>query len=264
MSDDNITLNLPQRHSKILTLLQQHGKISVTQLAEILKVSEVTIRKDLSFLEQQKKLYRTHGSAILISPYIGDRHISEKEKKNITEKQAIGKAAAGLIEPEDSIIIASGTTMTYFAREITPVGRLTVITSSVPVTQILSQHSQVDVMQLGGITRNSSVSVVGPFAEQMLSNFNCSKLFLGVDGIDIDLGLTTTNMLEAQLNKVMMGTAQKVIVLADSTKFGRRGFSKICDIGAVDLIITDRGIPQLYIDEFNRQGIEVITVGEQQ
>lgn len=258
--EDNSTLSLPQRHSKILSLLQQHGNIPVTQLAEIFKVSEVTIRKDLSYLEQQKKLFRTHGSAILISPYIGDRHISEKEKKNISEKQAIGKAAAQFIEPEDCIIIASGTTMTYFAREIVPKGRLTVITASVPVTQILSQHIQLDVMQLGGITRNSSVSVVGPFAEQMLSNFNCSKLFMGVDGIDIDFGLTTTNMLEAQLNRVMMDTSQKVIILADSTKFGRRGFSKICDIEAVDLIITDKGIPQLYIDEFNRKGIEVIIV----
>lgn len=253
-------LSLPERHARILAMLQQHGSIAVTQLADTFKVSEVTIRKDLSYLEQQKKLYRTHGSAILISPYIGDRHINEKEKKNVAEKQEIGKAAASLITRDDSIIIASGTSLTYFAREIQPKGKLTVITSSVPVTSILSQHSHVDVMQLGGITRNSSVSVVGPFAEQMLSNFNCSKLFLGVDGIDLDFGLTTTNMLEAQLNRVMMDTAQKVIVLADSTKFGRRGFSKICDLESVDRIITDSGIPQPYLDGLNKQGIEVTVV----
>jgi len=260
MTKTNESLPLPERHAKILAMLQQHGSIAVTQLADAFKVSEVTIRKDLSYLEEQKKLYRTHGSAILISPYIGDRHIHEKEKKNIAEKQGIGRAAAGLITPGDSIIIASGTTVTYFAREIQPQGRLTVITSSVPVTAILSQHSQVDVMQLGGITRNSSVSVVGPFAEQMLANFNCSKLFLGVDGIDLDFGLTTTNMLEAQLNKVMMNTSQQVVVLADSTKFGRRGFSKICDLEAVDRIITDSGISPIYLDGLNRQGIEVTVV----
>ncbi|MDE6871038.1 MAG: DeoR/GlpR family DNA-binding transcription regulator [Bacteroidales bacterium] len=253
-------LSLPERHARILAMLQQNGSIAVTQLAETFKVSEVTIRKDLSYLEQQKKLYRTHGSAILISPYIGDRHINEKEKKNIAEKQAIGKAAASLVTPDDSIIIASGTTLTYFAREIQPQGKLTVITSSLPVTTILSQQSQVDLMQLGGITRNSSISVVGPFAEQMLSNFNCSKLFLGVDGIDLDFGLTTTNMLEAQLNKVMMNTSQQVVVLADSTKFGRRGFSKICDLESVDRIITDSGIPPLYLDGLNKQGIEVTVI----
>ena len=253
-------LSLPERHSRILSLLQQNGSISVTQLSELFKVSEVTIRKDLSYLEQQKKLYRTHGSAILISPYISDRHVNEKEKKNVAEKRAIGAAAAELISQDDSIIIASGTTMAFLAREIKPVGHLTVITAAVPVTQILSQHADVDVLQLGGITRSSSVSVVGPFAEQMLGNFNCSKLFVGVDGIDLDFGITTTNMMEASLNRVMIQTAQKTIVLADSSKFGRRGFSKICDLEAVDRIITDSGVQPLYLERLRERGIEVTVV----
>lgn len=92
----------------------------------------------------------------------------------------------------------------------------------------------------------------------MLGNFNCSKLFVGVDGIDLEFGLTTTNMLEAALNRVMMNAAQKVIVLADSSKFGRRGFSKICDLEAVDRIITDNGIQPLYLDRLRERGIEVI------
>ena len=104
----------------------------------------------------------------------------------MAEKRAIGAAAAELISQDDSIIIASGTTMAFLAREIKPVGHLTVITAAVPVTQILSQHADVGVLQLGGITRSSSVSVVGPFAEQMLRHFNCSKLFVGVDGIDLE------------------------------------------------------------------------------
>lgn len=87
-SGEENNLSLPERHGRILALLQQYGSISVTQLSERFRVSEVTIRKDLSFLEQQKKLYRTHGSAILISPYISDRHVNEKEKKNVAEKQA--------------------------------------------------------------------------------------------------------------------------------------------------------------------------------
>ena len=135
---EDTVLSLPERHNRILMLLQQQGSLSVTQLSEQFRVSEVTIRKDLSYLEQQKKLYRTHGSAILISPYISDRHVSEKEKKNVPEKRAIGAAGAALISRDDSIVIASGTTMAFLAREIHPVGHLTVITSSVPVTQILS------------------------------------------------------------------------------------------------------------------------------
>ena len=247
-------LSLPERHSRILSLLQQNGSISVTQLSELFKVSEVTIRKDLSYLEQQ------NGSAILISPYISDRHVNEKEKKNVAEKRAIGAAAAALVSQDDSIIIASGTTMAFLAREIKPVGRLTVITAAVPVTQILSQHADVDVIQLGGITRSSSVSVVGPFAEAMLRNFNCSKLFVGVDGIDTEFGLTTTNVLEASLNDAMINAAQKVVVLADSSKFGRRGFSKICDLEAVDRIITDSGVQPLYLERLRERGIEVTVV----
>ena len=234
-SGEENNLSLPERHGRILALLQQYGSISVTQLSERFRVSEVTIRKDLSFLEQQKKLYRTHGSAILISPYISDRHVN-------------------------SIIIASGTTMAFLAREIKPQGRLTVITASVPVTQILSQDPDVDVIQLGGITRSSSVSVVGPFAEQMLRSFNCSKLFIGVDGIDPDFGLTTTNMLEASLSRAMIDAAQKVVVLADSSKFGRRGFSKICDLESVDRIITDNRVQPLYLDRLRERGIEVTVV----
>lgn len=253
-------LSLPERHNRILMLLQQNGSISVTQLAELFKVSEVTIRKDLSYLEQQKKLYRTHGSAILISPYISDRHVNEKEKKNVAEKQAIGAAAASLLSRDDSIIIASGTTMAFLAREIEPVGHLTVITAAVPVTSILSQNTHIDVIQLGGITRSSSVSVVGPFAEEMLGHFNCSKLFMGVDGIDMECGLTTTNMLEATLNGAMMNAAQKVIVLADSSKFGRRGFSKICDVDSVDMIITDNKIQPHFLDQLRERGIEVTVV----
>ena len=258
--EEESLLSLPERHSRILALLQQHGSISVTQLAEMFKVSEVTIRKDLSYLESQKKLYRTHGSAILISPYISDHHVNEKEKRNVAEKRAIGTEAARLLEHDDSVIIASGTTVAFLAHEIEPVGRLTVITSSVPVTSILSQKSNIDVIQLGGITRSSSVSVVGPFAEEMLKHFNCSKLYMGVDGIDLECGLTTTNLLEAALNGVMINSAQKVIVLADSSKFGRRGFSRICSLDSVDMVITDSKAQPYFLEALRERGIEVRVV----
>lgn len=219
--------SLPERHGRILALLQQHGSISVTQLSERFRVSEVTIRKDLSFLEQQKKLYRTHGSAILISPYISDRaREREREEERGGEAGGSGRGRRRSSRRDDSDHHRVGNDDGLSGREIKPQGRLTVITASVPVTQILSQDPDVDVIQLGGITRSSSVSVVGPFAEQMLRSFNCSKLFIGVDGIDPDFGLTTTNMLEASLNRAMIDAAQKVVVLADSSKFGRRGFAR--------------------------------------
>ena len=257
---ENGNLSLPERHGRILELLHQQGSVSVTALAELLKVSEVTIRKDLSFLEAQKKLYRAHGSAILISPYISDRHVNEKEKQSVGEKRAIGLAAASLITQDDSIIIASGTTMLFFARELETRGKLTVITASVPVTSILSQNLNIDVVELGGVVRNSSVSVVGHFAEEMLKHSSCSKLYLGFDGIDPDFGYTTTNMMEAKLNRVMMAAAEKTIILADGSKFGRRGFSKICYLEDVDQIITDRTAQTRYLNEIRDRGIEVTVI----
>ena len=249
-----------ERQSLILDLLMQQDSLLVTDLSEQLNVSSVTIRKDLTELEKKKKLYRNHGKAILIDPYSENKNVSEKERLYVEEKRLIGAAAAQLVTPRDSILIASGTTVHALARNIHTTDKLTVITASLEVARILANDNNVDIIELGGILRHSSLSVVGKYAESALSDFSCSKLFIGVDGIDLDFGITTTNMMEASLNRVMIQTAQKTIVLADSSKFGRRGFSKICDLEAVDRIITDNGIQPLYLDRLRERGIEVIVV----
>lgn len=231
-----------ERQSLILDLLMQQDSLLVTDLSEQLNVSSVTIRKDLTELEKKKKLYRNHGKAILIDPYSENKNVSEKERLYVEEKRLIGAAAAQLITPRDSILIASGTTVHALARNIHTTDKLTVITASLEVARILANDHNIDIIELGGILRHSSLSVVGKYAESALSDFSCSKLFIGVDGIDLDFGITTTDMMEASLNRVMIQTAQKTIVLADSSKFGRRGFSKIVDTKDVDHIITDSHI----------------------
>lgn len=256
---DSLT-SMSDRHKAILDILQVQGSVSVTDLSERLNVSEVTIRKDLTALESQNKLYRTHGRAIPISPYIGDRHVNEKEKQFVAEKRSVGKVAAGLVDENDSILIASGTTILFAAREMITKRNLTVITASVSVSSILSQNKYIDVVQLGGLVRESSVSVVGSFAEKMLGYFNCSKLFMGADGVDLEFGVTTTNMMEANLNRMMMDASQKTILLVDSSKFGKKGFSKICNIDMIDQIITDENIPQSYLENLQELGIEVTVV----
>lgn len=250
-----------ERHNLILDFLMQHNSVLVSDLSAKLNVSSVTIRKDLTELEKEKKLYRNHGKAILINPYITNRDVNEKEKFFVEEKRAIGTCAASLITPKDSILIASGTTVHYFARQIHNPDHLTVITASLQVSEILSQHPNVDIIQLGGLLRHSSLSVVSKYAEMMLTNFSCSKLYLGVDGIDLDYGITTTNLMEANLNRTMIQTAQKTIVLADSSKFGRRGFSKICDMEEVDQIITDSHVSPSIIKKIEEMGIE-LTIAE--
>ena len=255
-------MTINERHELITKELDAKGSVSVTELSMMLNVSEVTIRKDLTLLEEKNVLYRAHGKAIKINPYINDRDVNVKEKQNTIEKTAIGRVAAELIEPNDSIIIASGTTVHFLSREIHSEGggHLTVITSALNVASVLSKDPGIEVIQLGGIVRGSSLSAVGCDTERMLENFTGSKLFMGVDGFDLEYGLSTTNLLEANLNRAMIRSAQKTVVPTDSTKFGRRGFSRICDVDEVDQVITDAGIPQHILESLRRRGIEVTVV----
>ena len=247
-----------KRQAHIMEVLIKEEAMSVSELAELLDVSSVTIRKDLNELEQAGKLYRSHGKARIINPFTLNRSVSEKEKMAPEQKEAIGREAAKLIDRDDSIIIASGTTVHALARNIKPIHRLTVVTASLQVSVILSQDESNDIIQLGGMLRHSSLSVVGQYSKSILENCSFSKLFIGVDGIDFNYGFTTTDMREAELNQQMMRAAQKVIVLADSTKFGRRGFAKIGNIEDIDMIITDSGINPNVVKQIKEHGIEVI------
>ena len=247
-----------QRHEMIIEELIKHGSVLVSDLVTMLDVSAVTVRKDLTELEKGDKLYRSHGKAVLINPYINNRSVNVKEKLATDEKHAIGREAARLITRDDSIVIASGTTVHALARNIQPIHRLTVVSASLAVSNILSQHENIDIMQLGGMLRHSSLSVVGEYASLILERCSFSKLYLGVDGIDFEFGITTTDMREAALNQKMMAAAQKTIVLADSSKFGRRGFAKIADIDAVDTIVTDAGISPKTAKKVEDIGIELI------
>jgi DeoR family transcriptional regulator of aga operon len=234
--------------------------VNVLDLYKALNVSSVTIRKDLKLLEEKDLLFRTHGGATLHNPYTADRPVNVKEKLQASEKMKIGAAAAQSVEANDSIIIASGTSVLALAKNIEPKESLTVITSALNVALELMQHSNIEVVQLGGVLRKSSSSVTGPYAESILSDFSCTKLFLGVDGIDLEFGLTTTSVNEAHLNRQMIAIAQKVVILSDSTKFGKRGIGRICGIENVDRIITDDGIPKHFITQLEAAGIEVTIV----
>src|SRR5690606_25749830 len=146
------------------------------------------------------------------------------------------------------------------AKNIQPRQNLTVITSALNVALELIHHPEIEVVQLGGLLRKSSSSVTGPYAMNILADFSCSKLFLGADGIDLDYGITTANVMEAHLNREMIKGSQKTIVLADSTKFGRRGFGKICGFEEIDEIITDKGISDYNARTLEEMGIKLTVV----
>lgn len=258
MSKNNDLKYSAERQKNILEILNFQGSVSVSSLSERLGVSEVTIRKDLSVLQAENKLYRTHGRAVPICSYVVNQHMNEKEKLYSVEKMAIGRVAASLVKEKDSLLIASGTTVLYAAKEMMDLRHVTVISASVSVSSILSQNKYIDVVQLGGIVRASSVSVVGSYAENMLLNFNCSKLLMGADGVDLEYGITTTNVMEASLNQMMMKASKQTILLVDSSKFGKRGFSKIGDVSEVDIVITDSNIPEHYLNKLKELGVEII------
>jgi len=249
--------NVTERHQYILQKLNEKGSVNVLDLCNALNVSSVTIRKDLKALEDKNLLYRTHGGGTKSDPYTADRPVNEKEKINSSQKTNIGEAAARLVEPNDCVIIASGTTVLAMARNIHPRGNVTIITAALNIAAEIMHHPEIEVIHLGGILRKSSSSVTGTYAEKMLEDFSCSKLFLGVDGIDIDFGLTTTNMMEAQLNRKMIEASRKTIVLADSDKFGKRGLARICGLEEVDHIITDKNISEHMLNTLREMGIEI-------
>lgn len=246
-----------KRHQLILDKLNEQKYVTVIELCEELDVSAVTIRKDLNLLEEKGLLYRTHGGASLESPYIRDRHINEKEKIYVEEKKGIAQAAAKLIEENDTIIIASGTTLHAFAKHIQPKNKLSVITASLPVATELANFKDIEILQLGGYVRHSSVSVTGSMAETLLQQVSCDKLFIGADGVDLSYGLTTSNLPEADLNKKMMAASQKVVLLVDSSKFGKKSFAKICELEDIHEIITDKGIGPKMAQKLKEHGIKI-------
>ncbi len=253
-------MTLAERHRYILDQLEKSGLVTVSDLAKELNVTMVTVRKDLKLLEDKGLLFRSHGSATSVSPYVSDRSVQVKKLEQVEEKSRIAQKALEFLEQKDAIIIGSGTTVGVFAQVIPRNYQLTVLTAAMNVALALIDTTELELVQLGGVVRKSSSSAVGHFAEEMLKSFACSKLFLSVDGISLEHGLTTSNMMEAHLNAEMIRSVQKTIVLADSQKFGRKGFGKICELEDIDVIITDSGIPAIYREKLEEKGIELVIV----
>lgn len=250
--------NITDRHQFILEKLKKEGKVSILDLVEEMEVSGVTIRKDLKLLEDKNLLFRTRGGGSINNPYAVDRPIYEKEFINSDEKKRIAKAAIELIGQTDSIMIGSGTTVFEVARALYPSKHLTVITPALKVGLELCNRPNVEVLQLGGLIRQNSSSVAGMHAIRVLEEISCSLLFLGVDGIDIEFGISISNLAEATLNQKMIETTQTIVVVADSTKFDRRGLGRICSLEQVKYIVTDNKVSKNTIKAIEERGVKVI------
>jgi DeoR family transcriptional regulator, aga operon transcriptional repressor len=249
-----------ERRRAILELVGRDGRALVKDLARRLHASEVTIRKDVEVLHSHGLVHRTHGGVLPVQAgALTDPTLHDKEELHRTEKQRIGTAAAGLVKEGDVVILDSGTTTTCVARMLRDFTNLTIITNAVNIAAELAGGSP-EVILTGGILRKNSFSLVGPIAEETLRRLNADILFLGVDGFDVQYGLSTPNLLEAKVNRAMIDIARQVVAVCDSSKFGRRSLSLIADTSALHRTITDVQAPQSDIRMLKKIGIEVTLV----
>lgn len=249
---------ITDRHQFILQKLREESSVKIPDLIKKMKVSGVTIRKDLKTLELKRLLFRTKGGASISNPYAIERDINEKAIIKAEEKKIIAKAGLNLIGQNDSIMIGSGTTVFELAKQFYPQKKVIVITPALRVSLELYDRPNIEVLHLGGIINQTSASSAGTFTEKILDELACGVLFLGADGIDVEYGLSITNIVEASLNKKMISLAQTVVVLADSSKFEKRGVGKICNLSKIDYIVTDSKVDAATITKIEKCGVKII------
>jgi DeoR family transcriptional regulator, aga operon transcriptional repressor len=249
-----------ERRRAILEIMNRDGRVLVTELSQQFQTSQVTIRKHLELLHEQRHLHRTHGGALPSRDgALEDPTLREKEQLHRKDKLHIASAAARLVNEGQVVILDSGTTTTAVARALRNFHNLTIVTNAVNIAAELV-GTRVDVILTGGTLRKNSFSLVGPIAEETLRHLSADTLFLGVDGFDVHYGLTTPNLLESKVNRVMVEVAKRVIVVCDSSKFGRRSLSRIGPTSVVHQVITDHGIPKSDSRVLHKAGVEVTLV----
>lgn len=249
-----------ERRRAIQEMLTRDGRVLVTELARHFRTSQVTIRKDLEVLQQQHQLQRTHGGALPAREgAIEDPTLREKEQLHRKEKLHIATAAAQMVQEGQVVILDSGTTTTAIARALRGFRNLTIVTNAVNIAAELA-GTVVEVILTGGTLRKNSFSLVGPMAEETLRRLNADILFLGVDGFDVNYGLSTPNLLEAKVNRVMIEIAKRTVAVCDASKFGRRSLSLIAPTSSMHEVITDRGLAKSDLNALRKAGIEVTLV----
>ncbi|HCO68493.1 MAG TPA: DeoR/GlpR transcriptional regulator [Dysgonomonas sp.] len=233
-----------ERRAQILHKLENNPNVSVSELSKEFEVSEVTIRKDLNELKRKNLLTRVRGGAMKYpdTDSVDDIAIDRKSLFHYKEKKAIGRLAASLINENETILIDSGSTTLEIAKNLEGFQKLTIITNAVNIATELAKYKRFNIIMLGGFIRDSSLSTVGSIAESILNMFYCDKLFLGVDSISVDKGLSTTNIEEANINQTMMSISKRTIAVFDSSKFNKRNFAFIAPMDKIHTIVTDDNI----------------------
>lgn len=258
MKKENIIFT-QERQQKIVKLVNKKKRVFVNELCDLFNTSAVTIRRDLQALEEQGFIRRVHGGAISVQSLFTGLALSEKEKIRMGEKERIARYAATLVQRGDVIIIDSGSTTLQFARRLKSKSGMTIITNAMHVASELSKSDH-KIILTGGEMEPDSLTLIGPLADQSLQSITADKLFMGIDSIDFEYGLTTPSVLEARTLQEMMHASAERILLADSSKFGRKSLAVVNNITVLDKIIVDNGIASEEIKRLEKAGIKVIVV----
>jgi len=250
----------PERRDVILELLDQDGSVSVAELAGRLNVSEVTVRKDLAWLEERHHLVRTHGGAMAAGRRSSELAFEVRQALNRPEKEAIGAAAAALVHDGESICLDASTTALEVARNLTGRTELTIVTNGLRIAAELAGRPGITVLMPGGRVRWEAFSLVGSWSEPLLRNVNIQRAFVGAVGFTLDQSLTDVTEEEAQAKRAMVRAAREVVAVIDHTKWGRVAFATFCELESIGRVITDVKAPRAMVEAVRKRGVRVDVV----
>ena len=247
-----------ERRNLILEKLQDEKKVVVSELSILFDVSEETIRRDLDKLDREGMAVKSYGGAILNETAGPDMPFNVRKKRNMRGKQIIAELVDGLVQEGEHIIVDPSTTAVAIVKALKSRKRLTVITNSIEVLVELSDVSGWDVISTGGTLRENYLALVGPKAVEGICAFNADRAILSCKGLDMEKGITDTNEMFSQVKQTMLQSAKQRILAADHTKFNEVAFSQICELTAVDMVVTDIRPSREWLSYFEEKGIECL------
>ncbi|HYG21488.1 MAG TPA: DeoR/GlpR family DNA-binding transcription regulator [Verrucomicrobiae bacterium] len=245
-----------ERQKRIENYLTKVEFASLEELANHVDASVSTVRRDLTILEATGSLKRTHGGARLLTPSTDEFAFSARDTQQLSEKEAIGKACAALVQPNQSVIIDAGTTVYHAARyleEKTP----HIITNSLPVANLFAASIRLEVVLSGGVIYPRLGVLVGPLAVDAFTRIHADVAIMSGGGIALE-GISNSHGLLIDIQRAMINAAQKVIFCFDHTKFGRQSVLALCGLECIDTIVTDKAAPMELVEQFRARDIEVV------
>ncbi|MDJ0342345.1 DeoR/GlpR family DNA-binding transcription regulator [Streptomyces sp. H10-C2] len=248
----------PERQQEILRLARDRGSVDVPALAEEFDVTPETIRRDLKALDRAGLIQRVHGGAIPAGRLDFEPDLAEREATAAGEKDRIARAALAELPAEGSVVIDAGSTAARLAAVLPLDSRLTVVTHALPIAARLSEYPELTLHLVGGRLRHRTRAAVDAWALRAYSEINADVLFLAANGFSAEGGLTTPDLAEAAVKRAMIAAARRVVLLADSSKYGQRNFARFGDLSHVDLLITDQGLSPEAARAIESAGTEVV------